>query len=67
MTLEQVDGWVRVALVQEQIPTDDESKFQFHIGCQMGWSFYLANLKSLYEGGIDLRYKKEKFTQVINS
>lgn len=62
MTLEQVDGWVGVVLVQEH-----ESKFQFHIGCQMGWSFYLANLKSLYEGGIDLRYKKEKFTQVINS
>jgi len=56
-----------VELVQEQIPTDEESRFKFHIGCQGGWLFYLVNLKSLLEGGIDLRNKNERLTAVINS
>jgi hypothetical protein len=32
-----------------------------------GWVFYLANLKSFPEGGIDLRNKNEKLKSVINS
>ncbi len=47
-----------VELVQENIPTDDEHKAKYHIGCTQGWTFYLANLKSILEGGIDLRHKE---------
>jgi hypothetical protein len=27
------------------------------VQCQLGWTFYLANLKSVIEGGVDLRNK----------
>ena len=47
--------------------SDEESKFNFHVGCITGWVFYLANLKSIMEGGIDLSNKNEKLTGVLNS
>jgi uncharacterized protein YndB with AHSA1/START domain len=56
-----------VELKQYEIPTDENGKINFHIGCGDGWILYLANLKSVLEGGIDLRNKNEKIKKVINS
>jgi hypothetical protein len=57
----------RVSLHQYNIPVDDDSKAWYFVGCGEGWTFYLANLKSILEGGIDLRNKNESFQQVINA
>jgi uncharacterized protein YndB with AHSA1/START domain len=54
-------------LKQEHIALTEESKVNYHLGCSTGWSFYLANLKSLLEGGIDLRNKDEAISDVVNS
>ncbi|THU41974.1 SRPBCC domain-containing protein [Niastella caeni] len=56
-----------VELIQEDIPIDEQGKLNFHVGCKTGWTFYLANLKSIVEGGIDLRNKNVKLKQVLNS
>jgi uncharacterized protein YndB with AHSA1/START domain len=56
-----------VELLQDNIPTDDKAKENWHIGCKTGWTFYLANMKSMFEGGIDLRNKDERIQDVINS
>lgn len=56
-----------VELVQDSIPTDETGKFSFHVGCKTGWTFYLANMKSIYEGGIDLRNKSEALQQMLNA
>ena len=56
-----------VEIVQENIPTDEQSKIYYHLGCSEGWTFYLANLKSILEGGIDLRNRNEKLNRAINS
>lgn len=56
-----------VELAQEEIPTDDAGKHNYYVGCKTGWTFYLANLKSIVEGGIDLRNKNVKLQQVLNS
>jgi hypothetical protein len=61
------EGITIVELVQENVPDDDNGKHTWHLGCKTGWTFYLANLKSLYEGGIDLRNKNEKLQRMINS
>ncbi len=61
------EGEWRVNLQQYNIPTDDESKAWYYVGCGEGWTFYLANLKSMLEGGIDLRNKNESIKQVVNS
>ncbi len=54
-------------LKQDNIPQDEESKIKFHLGCLEGWTFYLANLKSILQGGLDLRNKNLKIGQIINA
>ena len=46
-----------VELVQENIPVENDPAKSLFVQCQVGWTFYLANLKSILEGGIDLRNK----------
>ncbi|KQC01954.1 SRPBCC domain-containing protein [Pedobacter sp. Hv1] len=56
-----------VTLTQSNIPTDDDSKRNIRLGCHNGWSFYLINLKSVYEGGLDLRNKDNRFKPMLNN
>ena len=58
---------VIVELTQKEIPTDDESKRSIRLGCDFGWFFYMLNLKSVYEGGIDLRNKDEELKGMLNN
>lgn len=67
VTIKQEEGENIVELVQDNIPTDEQGMHNWHLGCKTGWTFYLANLKSLIEGGIDLRNKNEKIQRVVNS
>lgn len=65
--LKEMDGEIMVSLIQSGIPTDDNSKQHIRLGCDTGWSFFMVNLKSVFEGGLDLRNKNENFKGVINS
>jgi uncharacterized protein YndB with AHSA1/START domain len=56
-----------VELMQDEIPDTDEGRHMWHLGCKTGWTFYLTNLKSLLEGGIDLRNRDERLENVVNS
>ena len=67
VTTKVEEGIGIVELLQENIKDDEKSKVNIHLGCSTGWTFYLANLKSLLEGGIDLRNKDIKIKSVINS
>ena len=59
--------YVIIELTQKDIPTDDKSKKNIRLGCASGWSFYLVNLKSVYESGFDLRNKDANLKSVVNS
>ncbi len=48
------DGSVMVTLTQTQDRSDEEN-LRILLGYKEGWAFYLANLKSVLEGGLDLR------------
>ena len=61
------DEYIVVELIQKDIPTDDASKRGIRLGCDSGWSFYLVNLKSVYEGGLDLRNKNPELKAMLNS
>ncbi|KYG80797.1 SRPBCC family protein [Roseivirga echinicomitans] len=65
--LTQVDDTVMVELTQKNIPTDDNSKQGIRLGCASGWAFFLVNLKSVYEGGLDLRNKNESLKGMLNN
>ena len=65
--IHEEDNEVIVELTQSNIPDDDAGKYSFHVGCSTGWTFYLANLKSILEGGIDLRNKNIQLKRMLNS
>jgi uncharacterized protein YndB with AHSA1/START domain len=67
VSIKEHDGLTICELLQDNIPTDEETTWNFFIGCQTGWTFYLTNLKSILEGGIDLRNRDEKLGAVVNS
>lgn len=58
-------GETIVQLVESDLPTDDETRLNHFVGDSKGWIFYLTNLKSILEGGIDLRNKRPELTNVI--
>lgn len=62
-----VGGECICMLTQEGIPTDEHGMVNYNLGCQIGWTFYLTNLKSYLEGGIDLRNKNMRFAGVVNA
>ena len=47
-----------IELEQENIPQESDPEKNLYVQCQVGWTFYLANLKSIIEGGKDLRNKR---------
>lgn len=49
-----------VVLKQENLPDTEQGHVQWHMGCNMGWSFFMTNLKALLEHGVDLRETDEE-------
>lgn len=66
VTFEEMGENVIVSLSQSEIPTDEEGKSMFHVACLSGWIFYLTNLKSVLEDGLDLRNKDLEIGELIN-
>ncbi len=67
VTIKEENEQTLVELLQDQIPDDEQGRQYWHLGCKTGWTFYLANLKSMLEGGLDLRNRDERLKNVINS
>ncbi|HUR31696.1 MAG TPA: SRPBCC domain-containing protein [Saprospiraceae bacterium] len=61
------NGQMILELTQFKIPTDEHGKQYWHVGCKTGWTFHLTNMKSIFEGGQDLRNKDVDIKNVINA
>jgi hypothetical protein len=59
-------GETIVELIESHLPTDEETMRKHYVGDSKGWIFYLTNLKSVLEGGLDLRNKNADIANVIN-
>jgi len=55
--LKQLGELTICELTQDEIPDEADPLKNLHVQCSIGWTFYLANMKSMIEGGIDLRNK----------
>jgi len=67
--LKPKDRGTLVELIQDRIPTHPEARIESHLGCRTGWTFFLTNLKSVAEGGPDLREtdsKRARDTALVN-
>ncbi|HEY6504224.1 MAG TPA: SRPBCC domain-containing protein [Chitinophagaceae bacterium] len=60
-------GETIVELTESGLPTDDKTRSGHFVGDSRGWIFYLTNLKSILEGGLDLRNKKIELRNVITA
>lgn len=56
-----------VELMESNLPADEETILKHYVDDSKGWIFYLANLKSVLEGGLDLRNKKLEISNVITA
>lgn len=65
VTIKEENGESVVELTQSQMPDDPDRNS--YIDCSYGWTFFLANLKSVLEGGIDLRNRNVDIQNVVNS
>tara|TARA_R110002050_G_scaffold263024_1_gene403411 strand:+ start:9459 stop:9953 length:495 start_codon:yes stop_codon:yes gene_type:complete len=65
--LSKIKDQTLVDLSQTEIPTDSSSQENIRLGCAFAWTFYLLNLKSVLEGGLDLRNKDLDLKGVINN
>jgi uncharacterized protein YndB with AHSA1/START domain len=54
-----------VELFESNLPTDEETMRRHYVGDSKGWIFFLTNLKSVLEGGLDLRNRNEGISNVI--
>jgi Activator of Hsp90 ATPase homolog 1-like protein len=67
VSIRQEAGETICELVQD-MPMDDLKEQQyFFIECGKGWDFYLTNLKSVLEGGLDLRNKNPGLKDMVNA
>lgn len=59
---------VIVELVEENIPSMEEGRmFKHYTSNTTGWTFFLTNLKSVLEGGLDLRNFNPSLKNVITA
>jgi hypothetical protein len=65
--IKEEQGKTIMELEQENIPTDEKGMQYYHLGCKTGWTFHLADMKSILEGGLDLRNKDESLSDMLNS
>jgi len=52
------DTWL--ILEQTNIAEDERGKVTFNLSCNLGWTFFITNLKSVFESGYDLREKERQ-------
>ena len=64
--VKQNNGITLCELTQEMPMEDVKSRQFYFVECGKGWTFYLSNLKSILEGGIDLRNHNLQIHPVIN-
>ena len=53
--VKEVANATLLELTQENMVLSDQAQVYWHMGCNLGWSFFMTNLKGLLEHGIDLR------------
>ncbi len=67
VTIKQEEGETICELVQTMPMEDINEQQHFFIDCGNGWGFYMANLKSVLEGGLDLRNRNVNLKEVVNA
>ena len=57
VTFQQLEDVTMIELTQYNMGDTLRDHAQWHLGCNLGWSFFMTNLKARLEHGVDLREK----------
>ena len=57
VSLSAIGKQTEIELTQQDIPTSEEEKMNYYVGCSNGWTFWLTSLKSWLEHGHTLNAK----------
>lgn len=52
---EYQSGQTLVTIIQNNTMSSEYAKYFLNLNCMVGWSYYLTNLRSIFESGYDLR------------
>jgi uncharacterized protein YndB with AHSA1/START domain len=61
------DGVTEIELTQSNIADNEYGKVNYNLSCMAGWSYFMTNLRSLFESGFDYREKDEQLAQESTS
>ncbi len=52
-------GMTEIELTQSNIADNEYGRVNYNLSCMVGWSYFMTNLRSLFESGFDYREKDE--------
>jgi uncharacterized protein YndB with AHSA1/START domain len=58
VTFKESDGYTIIELEQSNIADNDYGHVTYNLSCMVGWSYYMTNLRSIFESGFDYREKE---------
>jgi len=53
----EADNKTTIELCQKNISDSEYGQVTYNLSCMLGWSYFLMNLRSIFEAGNDLREK----------
>lgn len=66
VSIRKQGAWCVVELRQTGIPDTPQGRWEMHMGCRVAWAFFLTNLKSVAERGLDLRETERSRTRLLH-
>ena len=64
VTFNERDGMTEIELTQSNMADNDYGKVNYNLSCMVGWSYFMTNLRSIFESGFDYREKEEYLAKV---
>ncbi|MHA1989751.1 MAG: SRPBCC family protein [Candidatus Hodarchaeales archaeon] len=61
------NNYTRIEIFQENISDNEYGYVKFNLSCISGWSYFLTNLRSIFESGYDLREKNQQLASESRS
>ncbi len=63
VTFNEKDGMTEIELAQGNIADNEYGRVSYNLSCMVGWSYFMTNIRSLFESGFDYREKEEKLAE----
>ena len=57
------NGVTRITLTQSNIADNEYGRVTYNLSCMVGWSYFMTNLRSIFESGFDYREKDEQLAK----